>query len=283
MKKYSWLFPLLVLVMSSCTGQAEAPTATAVPLPSEPPTQVPTPTSTVTPTATPLPLVSGACSPLQAIDLSDLRLITSNPFIFKYPFSEGPDGDKNHPAVDLGFYSFKGLTTDDNHPIQALLPGTVAAIANNRFPYGNMVMIETPLDSLSPDLIKQLQIGKSFSDDEIKTRSACQPDQTRISWSASSKSIYTLYAHMKNPPTLQLGDQVQCGEVIGAIGATGNSSVSIEHLHLEVRVGPANAKFATISAYGADSTDEERYNYCIWALSEVFLPVNPSLFWETNQ
>ena len=283
MKKYCWLLSLLILVVSSCTGQAEAPTATAVPLPSETSTLVPIPTSTVTPTATPLPLISGACSPLQAIDLSDLRLITSNPFIFKYPFSEGPDGDKNHPAVDLGFYTFKSLTTDDNHPIQALLPGTVATIANNRFPYGNMVMIETPLDSLSPDLIKQLQISKPFSEDEIKTRSSCQPDQTRISWSTSSKSIYTLYAHMKNLPTLHPGDQIQCGEVVGAIGATGNSSVSIEHLHLEVRVGPSNAKFGTISAYGTDSTDEERYNYCIWALSEVFQPVNPSLFWDTNQ
>ena len=283
MKKYCWLLSLLILVVSSCTGQAEAPAATAVPLPSETSTLVPIPTSTVTPTATPLPLISEACSPLQAIDLSDLRLITSNPFIFKYPFSEGPDGDKNHPAVDLGFYSFKSLTTDDNHPIQALLPGNVATIANNRFPYGNMVMIETPLDSLSPDLIKQLQISKPFSEDEIKTRSSCQPNQTRISWSTSSKSIYTLYAHMKNPPTLHPGDQVQCGEVVGAIGATGNSSVSIEHLHLEVRVGPSNAKFGTISAYGTDSTDEERYNYCIWALSEVFQPVNPSLFWDTNQ
>jgi hypothetical protein len=66
---------------------------------------------------------------------------------------------------------------------------------------------------------------------------------------------------------------------LGAIGYSGHSAESIEHLHLEVRVGPANAKFGVISDYLSTSTEEERYNYCIWALSEIFLPINPSLFW----
>jgi murein DD-endopeptidase MepM/ murein hydrolase activator NlpD len=273
---------LLILTLSGCS-QPATPTAVPILVPTETPTQSPSVTPTATPTATAVPLISGVCSPLQAIDLTDLRLITSYQFNFKYPFSEGPDGDKNHPAVDLGFYGFKSFTTDDNHPIQAVLPGKVALVVNNRFPYGNMIMIETPLNSLSPDLIKQMKIGTPYSDDEIKTRSSCQPDQTRISWSSDSKSVYTLYAHMKNPPSLQPGDSVQCGEVVGTIGATGNSSESIEHLHLEIRVGPADAKFGTISAYSAAATEEERYNYCIWALSEVFLPINPSLFWDANQ
>ena len=282
MQKYWHVSLLLILTLSGCSQQVTTPATPTIIL-TETPTQSPTLTPTATPTATSVPLISGVCSPLQSIDLTDLRLITSNPFILKYPFSEGPDGDKNHPAVDLGFYSFKGLTTDDDHPIQAVLPGKVALVVNNRFPYGNMIMIETPLDSLTPALIKQIKIGNPYSDDEIKSRSSCQPDQTRISWSSDSKSVYTLYAHMKNPPTLRPGDEVQCGEVVGAIGATGNSSVSIEHLHLEIRVGPSNAKFGTISDYGSDSTEEERYNYCIWALSEVFLPINPSLFWDANQ
>jgi murein DD-endopeptidase MepM/ murein hydrolase activator NlpD len=278
MKKKILFVIILGMILSGCHA-SPAMTATTTPLPTETATPQPTPTITITPTPTAMPLISEISSPLQDIELSDLRLITSYAYSFIYPFSEGPDDDKNHPAVDLSFYKFKDWTTVVGHPIQAILPGKVVTLTNNVYPYGNSILIETPLSWLSPDLIDKMQIGKPYSLDEIAARSPCQPDQTRISWSQTDESVYTLYAHMQSPTTVKVGDEIVSGEVIGAVGATGHAVVGNEHLHLEVRVGPSNASFGTISEYISSATDEERYNYCIWALSEVFLPINPSNFW----
>jgi murein DD-endopeptidase MepM/ murein hydrolase activator NlpD len=281
MKKKILYIVILGIILSSCYAAPSA-TATITPLPTETASPLPTSTITVTPTPTAVPLITAISSPLQDIELSDLRLITSYPYSFKYPFSEGPDDDKNHPAVDLSFYKFKDWTTVVGHPIQAILPGKVVTITNDIYPYGNSIMIETPLSWLSPDLIEKMQIGKPYSQDEIAARSPCQPDQARISWSQTDKSVYSLYAHMQSPTPYKIGDEISSGEVIGAVGATGHAVVGNEHLHLEVRVGPSNASFSTFSEYISSATDEERYNYCIWALSEVFLPINPSNFWEQS-
>ena len=219
---------------------------------------------------------------MQGIALTDLSQIISYKYYVKYPFSEGPTNDKNHPAVDLGFYHFKEYNTDIGHPIQAFLPGKVVEALDNRYPYGNMILIETPLTDISPDLIAKIKIPTPYSDAEIKTRSTCQPDQSQISWSQTDKSIYILYAHMQNPSALKAGDAVSCGEVIGAVGATGHAVAGNEHLHLEIREGPSDAKFGVIADYDASATTEERYNYCIWALSEVFQPIDPTLFWASS-
>jgi len=248
------------------------------------------PTVTPAPTQTSNPLIDGICSPLQGIKLDELRFVTSNPFKFKYPFSEGPENDKNHPAIDLGFYnsstipSYTGpeLHTDDNFPIQSILPGKVVETVEDRFPYGNMVMIETRLDALSPEFLAQLKIPNPYTNEELSAHFPCDKNQTQIAWSETSRSLYILYAHMKNPSALQRGDSVSCGQVIGGIGATGNSSESIEHLHLEIRIGPSDAEFGTIANYDAVASSEERYNYCIWALSEVFQPIDPTLFWASE-
>ncbi|MHC1740853.1 MAG: M23 family metallopeptidase [Anaerolineaceae bacterium] len=286
-----FFFLLLTIALSGCSVQTP-PTISPSPLVTNTPIPVDTltPIVTITPTATSIPLLTGIVSPLQGIPLSDLHLITSNPYVFNYPFNEGSGNNKNHPAIDLGFYTTKSiqayqgpeLNTDDGFPIQAILPGKVVNISNNKFPYGNMIMIETPLQLLSPDLIATLQMRKPYTDEDIKLHSTCQPDQTRISWSVSSQSVYALYAHMKDTPVFQPGDKITAGEILGGIGATGNSNASIEHLHLEVRVGPSNAQFGTISTYISTASEEERYNYCIWALSEVFLPINPALFWDPS-
>ena len=278
MKNKMQYIVILGLILSGCYVAPSA-AETTTPLPTVTASPWPTATITITPTPTATPLINEISSPLQDIELSDLRLITSYAYSLKYPFSEGPDDDKNHPAVDLSFYKFKDWTTVVGHPIQAILPGKVVTVTNDVYPYGNSVMIETPLSWLSPDLIDRMQIGKPYSLDEIAARSPCQPDQTKIAWSQTEKSVYSLYAHMQSPTTYKVGDEISGGKIIGAVGATGHAVVGNEHLHLEVRVGPSNASFGTLSEYISSATDEERYNYCIWALSEVFLPINPSNFW----
>jgi murein DD-endopeptidase MepM/ murein hydrolase activator NlpD len=293
MKRTFFISLFLVFLLSGCApAQLIAPTHT----PTQTATVIPTATATATaapaPTATVVPLLSEVCSPLANIVLEDLGYITSNPFILKYPFREGVGDFKNHPAIDLGFYhtstiphyTGEPLDTDDNYPIQAILPGKVVALTDDRFPYGNMIMIETPVESLSPDLLAQIRLPDPLSDEDIEQHSPCDQSLPKLTWDDSQRSIYALYAHMKESPTLKVGDTVICGQVIGTIGATGNSSESIEHLHLEVRVGPSHAQFGTI-AFSSDTdiaTDEERYNYCTWALSEVFYPIDPALFWSSS-
>jgi len=288
MKFQRWLTLFLMLLMTGCNNHTSV-IATKTLFPSETNTPI-LPTETATPTATPVPLIDGVCSPLQGIALEDLWLITSNVYVFKYPFSEGSPNEKNHPGVDLGFYSTENipsysgqeLHTDDGFPIQAILAGKIVEGVNNRFPYGNMLLIETRVDALTPEFQTQLNLPEPYSQEVLEFRFPCDKDQPIISWSQESKSIYVLYAHMKDPSPLHPGDQVQCGQVIGGIGATGNSSESIEHLHLEIRFGPSDAKFGIIANYDAVATTEERYNYCIWALSQEFQPVDPALFWETG-
>lgn len=281
MKRVIICFLSIVFALSGCRAAPTLEPANTL-VPTATPTTLSTATIAPTATATAVPPITGISSPLQDIALGDLRLITSYAYSFKYPFSEGPEDDKNHPAVDLSFYQFKSWNTVVGHPIQAMLPGKVIASENDVYPYGNSILIETPLDQLSPDLISQMQIGKPYSEEEIKARSSCQPDQSKISWSQTQKSVYTLYAHMQSPSPFKPGDEVKSGEVIGAVGASGHAVVGNEHLHLEVRVGPSDASFGTMSDYIYSATDEERYNYCIWALSEEFLPINPSLFWTSS-
>jgi murein DD-endopeptidase MepM/ murein hydrolase activator NlpD len=285
MHRFSWLSIFLLIFLCGCTSAAATPAATDTAAPIFTLTASPTASQTPEPTATAtsIPLIAQIVSPLRGIPLSDLNGITSNPFTLKYPFSEGPTDSPNHPAVDLGFYHYLSLNSDVGFPIQAILPGNVVEALDNRYPYGNMILIETPLNRLSPEFITSLKIPEPYSDQEIKTRSTCQPDQTRIQWSQTDQSIYVLYAHMQNPPVQKAGDEIKAGDLLGGIGASGHAAVGGEHLHLEVRVGPSAAKFGVISDYLSSSTSEERYNYCIWALSEVFVPIDPSLFWNSTQ
>lgn len=277
---------LLVIAIVLLSGCSPAPTVAFTITPTDTITsqptanQTPTQTQTPTPTATSVPLITSADSPLQGIGIEELYLITSNSYNFRYPFIEASGNNYNHTGLDLAFFKFKEFDSVLGHPIQAVLPGKVVESLDNRWPYGNMIMIETPLDALSLDYLAQIPLPTPYAESEIQSRSNCQPDQTRIPWSQTEKSIYIVYAHLQTPSIFKAGDTVLGGQVIGAVGSSGNAVVGAEHLHLEVRIGPSVAKFGVISDYMPTSTNEERYNYCIWALSEVFQPIDPSLLWK---
>jgi len=276
---------LILFLLTGCNRNPvslseNTPTQTSALIPTA--TQILTLTPTASPTPTTVPLVTEAYSPLQGIAVEDLYLITSQPYKFDYPFVEASGSNYNHTGLDLAFFKFEKFSTVLGHPIQAVLPGTVVESLADRWPYGNMIMIETPFILLSPEYLARIPLLTPYTESEILARSTCQPDQRKISWSQTDSSIYIVYAHMQNPSPFSTGDIVSTGQVIGAVGSSGNALVGAEHLHLEVRIGPSDAKFGTISDYKPSSTQEERYNYCIWALSEVFQPIDPALLWKSQ-
>ncbi|HNR01304.1 MAG TPA: M23 family metallopeptidase [Anaerolineaceae bacterium] len=279
---------LVVLVVSGCSLPAgdttlQTPVATktagqftATPPPTITPSSIPSPT----PTATLQP--SGViCSPLSGIELGDLHKITSQGYTPPAPYK-----DDGHPAVDLAFFTFKEMPSMIGHPVQSILPGKVSLVIDNQYPYGNAVMIETPLDLITLDLVNSLSLPTPIPQENLELLRPCDSDpafesMVPLKWSDDSKSVFVLYAHLLEKPDLKVGETISCGQEIGAVGNTGNSAA--EHLHLETRIGPAGARFGTLAMYAPEASVEERYSYCIWTTSGRFQSFNPVNLWEQEQ
>jgi len=137
--------------------------------------------------------------------------------------------------------------------VQAVLAGVVASALEDLYPYGNMIMIETPADRLPPELVEQLS-------------------------AESGESLYILYAHMNTPPLLKLGDRVQACQPVGEVGMSGNTD--IPHLHLETRLGPAGTVFESMRFYDTRATQEEMDNYVLWRTSGVFRHFDPMVLFS---
>jgi murein DD-endopeptidase MepM/ murein hydrolase activator NlpD len=197
------------------------------------------------PTSTPtLPAISEICSPLEFVELKDL------PWVVSDGYNPPPKrSDARHPGVDLVYYHWKGSETIEGTQVRSVLAGKVTASINNSFPYGNVIIIETPAENLTEDLKKVFGIG---------------PD----------KSVYLLYAHMLDgSPFIPLGETVQPCDVIGRVGKTGNTDAA--HLHLETRIGPQGVRFEVFSYYRDDDTAEEKENYRLWSISGQFIHFDP--------
>ena len=277
---YIALTVLVCLSLAGCGNTAAKTAGTPTSAPTIEPTftVTPQPSQTATATIPPTPTTEvalQACSPLQGIDRSQLRLITSYAFITPNNYVES-----GHPAIDFSFYQFTNQLTGQQYttfaefPVQAILPGKVILIENDRFPYGNMVLIETPLDQIGAGFSPTILTPTSLPTSIYTTDDRCPVSGTQVSYDPTTKSIYTLYAHLASLPLVKEGDTVSCGQLIGYAGKTGHAAE--DHLHLEVRIGPSLAQFGSIGAYHASNTPEERYNYCIWALSGIFQAIDPA-------
>ena len=216
------------------------PSATA--LPTNSPTQTSTPTSTITLTPTP---VFQICSPVAAVTLHDLPKVVSDPYT-----GPPPGSDQRHEGTDFAYYRWKEGGAIRGTPVQAVLAGKVAMSLADTFPYGNVVIIETPWDLLPADLVEKLE----FSED---------------------KSLYLLYAHMEDIPLVTLGDEVAACQPLGAVGSSGNAIAA--HLHLETRTGPPGVVFLGMARFVEDATPEEKENYRVWRVSRKFLHFDPML------
>lgn len=269
-----WLVVLSV-VLSACSGVFSAGAAgldksAAVVLPSETPallvlrhaTASPTPALTQvvnsskptalqaaptrvapTSTVTPYPQVS-VCSPLADYPLEKLSKIVSDPY---HPPPMG--SDERHQGVDFVYHRMAGMTISIlGVQVNSVLPGRVAAALSDTFPYGNLVITETPYAWLPPAWIEKFAIQEN-------------------------QSIYILYAHLLETPAVSLGDAVAGCQAIARVGKSGNTDAP--HLHLETRLGPAGATFPSMAGLLAEVSDEERANYKLWRTSGTFLHFDP--------
>ena len=207
-------------------------------------------------------------SPLPNMVLGDLNSIITSPF-------EMPKlgEDSGHHGVDFGFWVHGDQKSMIGLPILSILPGTVAATITTTDPYGNMILIETPLKDIAPNLLSKFKLPTHAATTPLNTRLGCSPVKPLDSWNETDKSLYILYAHMNKPSSLAIGSPVQTGEQIGEVGNTGMSSGP--HLHLEMRIGPGDVRFTRMGHYARTTTTEERQNYCTWRVSGIFDLFNP--------
>ena len=257
-----FIFVTMGVALSACsTAEVAAPTATSVAVTATVTVPPPSPTETSLPPKTPEPPVTETapiptgtptikpvlelCSPLAEQTLQELPEIISD------PYNPPPPGkDDRHHGTDFAYYRRKDRLTNEGEIVQALIPGQVIAVVQDQLPYGNMIIIETEGSVLPLEIREQFGI-------------------------AENESLYILYAHFGDSPLVALGDQVDCGQPLGEVGATGYNIVN-PHLHLEIRIGPAGAVFtAGMAYYDTRTTEEERANYELWRTSGEFRHFDP--------
>jgi murein DD-endopeptidase MepM/ murein hydrolase activator NlpD len=256
--------------------ETSQPTSTSMVLisPTLKPTATPYPTLTPTPfgaaTQTVSALTGIMASPLQGVAASDLFNVISQPFIMP-PAGE----DSGHHGVDFAYWDFKDVGAIEGTPILSVFPGKVSsAYTKIRNPYGYMVMIETPLSNLPQEIIDAIKLPEASSTPANPSNRLTCPTGFADWWDPNTKSLYVLYGHLGNIPTVKLGQTVKMGDMLGVVGNSGASSSP--HLHFEMRIGPANATFASMGHYETTTTDQERHNYCSWRISgqfEIFDPM----------
>jgi murein DD-endopeptidase MepM/ murein hydrolase activator NlpD len=154
-------------------------------------------------------------------------------------------------------------------------------VVSGRFPYGNALLVETPLDLLPAAWVEELELPALPATPQSNNTLTCPTPAALPEWDPQKRSLYLLYAHMLEPPALQAGDLVSCGQVIGAIGNSGNALNP--HLHLEARVGPAGARFPGMAHYDASARPEEMSAYCQWRVSGSFVTFDPLLLLTETQ
>ncbi len=229
------------------------------------------PTSTAPePGEIPPPAVSlpHLCSPLQDVPLSQLAGLVSNPYHPPPPGSDDP-----HAGVDLAMRLPGSHVAVAGQPVQAALGGQVILRTQDRFPFGNAVIIETPLNAAPEDGWFGAQLPTPAPTPLTHSALTCPAVPDSLGFDPANRSLYTLYAHFKEPSPLAQGQAVTCGQVIGTVGDSGNALNP--HLHFEMRVGPAGLRLDSMAHYDASATIPEMSSYCLWSVSGWFQLVDP--------
>jgi murein DD-endopeptidase MepM/ murein hydrolase activator NlpD len=273
------LYLLLVIIaafsLSSCQKEAGAYNAGNAAI--ESPVSTPEPVLLTTQTASTIPptptkdLINTICSPLEGLSLEEL---ISDPTVIQQVFKTPRLGlDDGHTGIDYAYYRRGDRVAIEGLPVYSVLPGRVISILDNKWPLGNTIIIETPLEEIDEELILAISPPQIAPTVEPAPHVICPPGEMEFEADASSRSIYILYAHLKDPAYLIIGEDVECGQKIGEVGNSGSSSNP--HLHLETRIGPSGARFESMAYYTTAATTQEQYNYCVWRVSNLFQLFDP--------
>jgi murein DD-endopeptidase MepM/ murein hydrolase activator NlpD len=260
--RYMVIFSALILMIASCTSAASeatpnsgpelntevTPTENEIINPTTPPSQTPTANAQATKSVLPTPLETPLpqfqlCSPLSLHPLEELLEIVGDPYD-----PPRPGREERHHGIDFAYYHYEDRDSMLGEPVQAVLSGVVASVLEDLYPYGNMLMVEIKRTELPDDTIEVIEI-------------------------AAGESLYILYAHLFEPPLIELGDRIDACQQIGEVGMSGNTD--IPHLHLETRVGPEGQVFESMRFYDTRASQEEMDNYVLWRTSDVFRHFDP--------
>ncbi len=270
---------LLVVLISACEMQKSAELSSMT---TNGPTEIITVTSTVTANIVPtktidpnsketeIPAAIKINSPLAGVELDQLTALVFNPFHLP------PDGsDDPHQGVDFSFIDPQTQIAVNGSEVQAFLSGRIDAIMDDRFPYGNAVLISAPIISL-PLPWKEILNKMAAPSLWLKTSAlSCPEGWNEVTEDNSSSILYILYAHLQNQVQLKVGDQITTGTPIGQVGMSGNALAP--HLHIEIRYGSLADFSAGMAHYTVSASVEEMKNYCRWRISGWFRPIDPML------
>lgn len=251
-----------IVLISTATQTALPATETASPTPSP----YATASAMLQPSSTSTKPAIAICSPLAKISIQNLRDTVTNPFLPPIPGSDDP-----HQGIDFAYMDATTRIALSGSPVGAALPGRVAGTINDRFPYGYAVIIETSLDRLAPQVRAEMPTPEP-------TRSShpsltCPQVESAIRFDSDERSLYLLYGHLQAPTDVLPGQEVSCGDRLGATGDSGNALNP--HLHLEARIGPAGAIFTGLAHYETRASPSEMRAYCDWRVSGTFQVIDP--------
>jgi murein DD-endopeptidase MepM/ murein hydrolase activator NlpD len=203
---------------------------------------------------------------LEGYALEQIPGLVSNPFHPPAPGSDDP-----HQGVDLADLLPGSQVAVSGRVVRAVVEGSVAAVIQDRFPYGNALLVETPIEILPGALLSGLGLSEAAPTSMPNLSLTC-PNVVQKNW-GEGQSLYLLYAHLQGAPVFQPGDTITCGQEIGNIGSSGNALNP--HLHLEARFGPPGARFDSMAHYDNSATPAEMDHYCTWRVRGIFRLVDP--------
>ena len=206
------------------------------------------------------------CSPLEDETFETLPLILVNPLDIP-PFGQ----DVGHHGEDFAYYQRGDRESIEGVEVYAILSGKVVTTLEDHYPYGNTVLIETPLSDLPPELADTLLAAYLPVPEDPGYRLYCPPVTAPIL--TGEYSVYHLYAHLEQEPQFTPGESITCGELLGKVGNTGYSSNP--HLHLETRLGPSGATIADMAHYENTATEDQMATYCLWRMSGYYQLFDP--------
>ena len=276
MKKFPFIL-ILILTFFFCSCQKETADFNIGNIPSESPTSTPESIrpaiqndSTIPPAPT-KDLINSICSPLEGLSLEEL--VSDSTVIQQVFKAPRPGLDDGHTGVDYAYYSRGDRVGIEGLPVYSVLPGKIISMLDNKWPLGNTIIIETPLEIIDEEFLAAISPPQMAPTVAPAPHVICPSGELEFEVEPSSRSIYVLYAHLKDSANFSIGESVECGQKIGEVGNTGWSSNP--HLHFETRIGPSGARFKSMAYYTTAATTQEQYNYCVWRVSNMFQLFDP--------